>query len=79
MARVHDVGDAWERNAEEWLAWARTPDHDVFHWRLNFPQFVALLPDAGHRTLDVGCGEGRVGRWLARTATALLASIARLR
>ncbi len=65
MARVQDVGDAWERNAEDWLAWARTPDHDVYHWRLNFPQFVAMLPDAGQRTLDVGCGEGRVGRWLA--------------
>lgn len=65
MAGVQDVGDAWERNAEEWLAWARTPDHDVYHWRLNFPQFVALLPNAGQRTLDVGCGEGRVGRWLA--------------
>ena len=65
MARVQDIGDAWERNAEEWMAWARTPDHDVYHWRLNFPPFVALLPEAGRRTLDVGCGEGRVGRWLA--------------
>ncbi len=65
MAGVHDVSDAWERNAEEWLAWARTPDHDVYHLRVNFPWFVRLLPDASQRTLDVGCGEGRVGRWLA--------------
>ena len=65
MGPVQDVGDAWERNAQAWLAWARTPGHDVYHWRLNFPQFVALLPGAGRRTLDVGCGEGRVGRWLA--------------
>jgi SAM-dependent methyltransferase len=62
---VDDVSDAWERNAREWLAWARAPDHDVYHWRLNFPAFVSLLPPAGARTLDVGCGEGRVGRWLA--------------
>lgn len=65
MAGIHDVSDAWERNAEEWLAWARTPGHDVYHWRLNFPHFIALLPEPAQRTLDVGCGEGRVGRWLA--------------
>ena len=65
MVGVQDVGDAWERNAEEWLAWARTSEIDVYYWRLNFPQFVALLPHLGRRTLDVGCGEGRVGRWLA--------------
>jgi SAM-dependent methyltransferase len=62
---VENVSEAWERNAAKWLAWARTPDHDAFHWRFNFPQFVALLPGAGRRTLDIGCGEGRVGRWLA--------------
>jgi ubiquinone/menaquinone biosynthesis C-methylase UbiE len=65
MAGVQDVSDAWERNANEWLRWARTPGHDVYHWRLNFPRFATLLPDPGRRTLDVGCGEGRVGRWLA--------------
>lgn len=65
MAHIQDVGDAWERNAEEWLAWARAPGHDAYHWRLNFPQFVSLVPAAGQRTVDVGCGEGRVGRWLA--------------
>lgn len=65
MDRVEDVSDAWERNAEQWLAWARTPDHDAYHWRFNFPQFTELLPETARTVLDVGCGEGRVGRWLA--------------
>lgn len=65
MSDISDVSEAWERNAGEWLAWARTPDHDVYHWLLNFPHFVELLPEAGRRTLDVGSGEGRVGRWLS--------------
>ena len=65
MSSVDDVSGAWEDNAEQWLAWARTPDHDVHHWALNRPEFARLLPGAGRRTLDVGCGEGRVGRWLA--------------
>jgi ubiquinone/menaquinone biosynthesis C-methylase UbiE len=37
----------------------------VYYWRLNLPAFAELVPRAGTRTLDVGCGEGRIGRWLA--------------
>jgi hypothetical protein len=40
-----------------WLAWAGTPGRDVYHWCLNLPRFIALVPEAGQRTLDVGCGE----------------------
>lgn len=59
-----DISGAWEERAEQWLAWARTPEHDVYYWRLNLPSFVSLLPPPGRRTLDVGCGEGRLGRRL---------------
>jgi RimJ/RimL family protein N-acetyltransferase/2-polyprenyl-3-methyl-5-hydroxy-6-metoxy-1,4-benzoquinol methylase len=56
-----DVSAAWEDNAEQWLAWARTPGQDVYYFKLNLPAFEALLPPPGKRTLDVGCGEGRLG------------------
>jgi ubiquinone/menaquinone biosynthesis C-methylase UbiE len=65
MGRLDDVSHAWEENAEQWLAWARTPAHDVYYSELNLPAFAEIVPAAGRRTLDVGCGEGRVGRWLA--------------
>jgi 2-polyprenyl-3-methyl-5-hydroxy-6-metoxy-1,4-benzoquinol methylase len=65
MGQLGDVSDAWETNAEQWLAWARTPGHDTYYWDLNLPAFGRLVPDAGTRTLDVGCGEGWIGRWLA--------------
>lgn len=57
--------DAWEREATNWSRWARTPGHDHFAERLNIPAFLELLPPPGRRTLDLGCGEGRLGRVLA--------------
>lgn len=60
-----DLRTAWEDEAKRWAAWARTPDHDAWFWRFNWPAFTALLPAAGHHTLDLGCGEGRGGRWLS--------------
>lgn len=65
MRKPRDVSEAWEQNAEQWLAWARTPGHDTYYWQLNLPAFAELVPGAGTRTLDIGCGEGRIGRWLA--------------
>jgi SAM-dependent methyltransferase len=59
------LSDAWERHAARWERWTRAAGHDVYYEQLNWPAFHALVPPAGTRTLDVGCGEGRVGRALA--------------
>jgi SAM-dependent methyltransferase len=53
--------DLWDRQASVWGRYVRTPGHDTLHERLNLPAFLELLPPPPARTLDVGCGEGRVG------------------
>jgi ubiquinone/menaquinone biosynthesis C-methylase UbiE len=53
--------DAWEGQAASWLRFARTPGHDHWFWNWNWPAFEPLLPPPGRATLDLGCGEGRVG------------------
>jgi SAM-dependent methyltransferase len=52
--------DAWEKEAENWIRFARTPGHDRTFWRFGLPHFLALLPAPEGLTLDVGCGEGRL-------------------
>jgi SAM-dependent methyltransferase len=54
----------WERNAEAWIRWAREPGHDSY-WRFHRDRFFELMPSPGRLTLDIGCGEGRLGRDLA--------------
>ncbi|MGD0244953.1 MAG: class I SAM-dependent methyltransferase [Streptosporangiaceae bacterium] len=56
--------DGWEAEAEKWAAFARTPGGDHSHEEINLPALRALLPARGQRTLDLGCGEGRLGRFL---------------
>jgi SAM-dependent methyltransferase len=56
---------AWDANAASWSRWARTPGHDYHYEQLNLPQFLALLPAPGRLTVDLACGEGRLGRALA--------------
>ena len=53
--------DAWEGVAREWIRWARAPGHDTY-WHFHRERFFELVPPPGALTLDVGCGEGRVGR-----------------
>ena len=56
-----DLRSAWERNAEDVIAWFRAPDHDSY-WQYHRDQFLDLLPPPGRLTLDIGCGEGRLSR-----------------
>ena len=59
MSREH-----WERQASNWAAWARTPGFDAY-WTYS-PTFFELVPEPRGRTLEVGCGEGRVTRDLGK-------------
>ena len=51
----------WERWAERWALWARRPNFDGY-WRDSGPPFFELVPQPGRRTIEIGCGEGRVAR-----------------
>jgi ubiquinone/menaquinone biosynthesis C-methylase UbiE len=53
----------WEREAGNWIAWARTPGHDIYVAYRD--AFFDLVPEPGRATLEIGCGEGRVARDLA--------------
>jgi SAM-dependent methyltransferase len=59
--------DAWETRAPDWVRWARSPELDDDLWSFHLPEFLRLLPAPGRLTVDVGCGEGRLGRVLARS------------
>jgi SAM-dependent methyltransferase len=56
--------DGWESEALNWARFARTPGHDHSHEEINLPALLGLLPPPGRLTLDLGCGEGRLGRIL---------------
>ena len=59
MSREH-----WESQAANWAAWARRPNFDAY-WRYS-QAFFELVPPPRGRTLEVGCGEGRVTRDLGQ-------------
>ncbi len=55
--------EAWEQEAHNWAAWARTASHDAFdQFRDAF--FGEIVPPPSRATLEIGCGEGRVAREL---------------
>ncbi len=55
------INPDWEREARNWIAWVRTPGHNIAY-DLYSPLFFELLPPPGRATLEIGCGEGRVTR-----------------
>ena len=57
--------EGWEAEAQSWARLARTPGLDHSHEDINLPQLLDLLPGPGRLTLDLACGEGRLGRVLA--------------
>jgi SAM-dependent methyltransferase len=54
----------WEPDAETWVRWARRPEGDAY-WFYRDAFFDEVLTAARGRTLEIGCGEGRVARDLA--------------
>ena len=63
---TQDLRSSWEKEAQEWIRWAREPQMDHTFWNLNLPTLLELLPAPGRLTVDLGCGEGRVARELKR-------------
>jgi len=57
----HNLLEAWDEHAADWIRWAREPGFDTY-WRFGRAAFLAMLPPPGRLTLDLGCGEGRVSR-----------------
>lgn len=53
---------AWAREAQNWVRLVRG-GLDA-GWDVTRPPFLQLLPPPGRLTLDIGCGEGRLGRVL---------------
>jgi SAM-dependent methyltransferase len=53
---------SFEENASTWITLARADDDAYWVYR---EAFFELVPEPGERTIEIGCGEGRVTRDLA--------------
>jgi ubiquinone/menaquinone biosynthesis C-methylase UbiE len=62
----------WESEAENWIRWARTPGFDAY-WYFRDAVFDAVLAEPATRTLEIGCGEGRVTRDLVARGHSVVA------
>jgi len=65
VGRTDGRSGGWEQEAENWVRWTRTPGHDAY-WYYGASFFAHIVPVPGRQTLEIGCGEGRVARDLAR-------------
>lgn len=54
------LAEEWDARAGAWARCARTAGHDR-HYPYNVRSFLELVPPPTGVTLDIGCGEGRVG------------------
>jgi SAM-dependent methyltransferase len=61
-ASMASLRRAWDENANAWVRWAAA-GHDSY-WRFHGRRFLELLPPPGRLTVDIGSGEGRLGREL---------------
>ena len=62
--------EAWEAAATAWSDYVRAGRDPFFH--VNLRAFLELLPPPRGTTLDIGCGEGRVGVELERAGHRVL-------
>jgi SAM-dependent methyltransferase len=61
-----NLGEAWDAQAEAWVRFARDPAGDRTNLLFNLPHFLEFASEPRGRTLDLGCGEGRLGAELQR-------------
>ncbi|MCU1452452.1 MAG: putative methyltransferase [Acidimicrobiales bacterium] len=69
---VSDGREYWESIAASWLGWTQMPGVDPYGEAFNLPELLTLVPPPESLTLDIGCGEGRVGRLLTAQGHAVV-------
>ena len=70
--RAESLSKSWDAHAQEWIDWVRAPSRPDSYSRFHGEHFLSLVPPAGRLTVDIGCGEGRVGRDLQKLGHTML-------